>query len=327
MIDNLIKYFNNKKIIILGFGKEGQSTYNFIRRYLKLIHLYIADKKSNFQDNYEYLKNDENVTFLDGDNYMDNLEDYDIIMKSPGISFVNVDTSKFISKIKSQLELFLEFFEIFTIGVTGTKGKSTTSSLIYKILQDQNVNSMLLGNIGAPIFDFIDKFEKDMILVLEMSSHQLEYVEKSPNIAVLLNVYEEHLDHYESFDKYIASKCNIFKYQNESDYLLFNSEDKILSNFVKDVNSRVLKVSFNNIGDCNIYLNNGNVYYNDLVIYNKDEPRNLVGNYNLSNINIYIVLYFIDISFLITIHIHDDLINEISTVKCGGYFIIGSFLR
>jgi len=284
MINNLIEYFSNKKIIILGFGKEGQSTYKFIRKYLKEQQLYVADIKEKFYDNYEYLNDDKYVSFIDGDKYLDNLEEYDIIMKTPGISFVNVDTSKYLCKIKSQLELLLEFFNIFTIGITGTKGKSTTSSLIYKILSDQNIKSVLLGNIGVPIFDYIDSFEDDTVLVLEMSSHQLEYVDRSPNIAILLNIYEEHLDHYKSFEDYVYAKCNIFRYQNKSDYLLYNIEDKILSKFVKNVKSKMLGVSFNNIGKSDIYLDTGNVYYNGDIIYNKDEPRNLLGNYNLSNI-------------------------------------------
>ena len=90
---------------------------------------------------------------------------------------------------------------MFTIGVTGTKGKSTTSSLIYKIIEDQKKDALLLGNIGIPVFDYIDTIKEDIILVLEMSSHQLEYMKLSPNIAILLNIYEEHLDHYESLEK------------------------------------------------------------------------------------------------------------------------------
>ena len=186
MINNLIEYFRNKKILILGFGREGQSTYNLIRKFLPDQQLYIADQKENFQDNFEFLKKDNNVTFISGEKYLENLENYDIIMKSPGISFAHMDTSKYYSKIKSQLELLLEFFENTTIGITGTKGKSTTSSLIYKVLKDQDKKSILLGNIGIPVFDYIDSIEQNVILVLEMSSHQLEFMEQSPNIAIFL---------------------------------------------------------------------------------------------------------------------------------------------
>ena len=123
-----------------------------------------------------------------GKEYLDHLEEYDVIIKAPGISFAGMDIEEYAHKITSQLELLLEFFDVFTIGVTGTKGKSTTSSLIYQILQDQAKKSILLGNIGIPVFDFIEELTKDTIIVLEMSSHQLEYMKTSPNIAILLNI-------------------------------------------------------------------------------------------------------------------------------------------
>lgn len=284
MINDLINYFKGKKIIVLGFGREGQSTYKLIRRYLKEQHIYIADKKDNFQESCEFLDKDKNVTFISGENYLENLKEYDIIMKTPGISFVGIDTTEFLHKIKSQLELLLEFFDIFTIGITGTKGKSTTSSLIYKVLEDQNKKCMFLGNIGLPIFDYIDMIEKDVTLILEISSHQLEYTELSPNIAVLLNIYQEHLDHYESFEKYAEAKCNIYKYQKSSDYFLYNSDNDMLSKVVKDTTGITYKVSFKNEDESDIFLDKNKIYFNNRCIYDANEPRNLVGDCNLNNI-------------------------------------------
>ncbi len=286
MINDLIKYFTDKKILILGFGREGQSTYKLIRKYLKNQKLYIADRKDKFEENYDYLKEDINTVCISGENYLENLKDYDLIMKSPGISFVGIDTTGFYSKIKSQLELLLEFFRVFTIGVTGTKGKSTTSSLIYKMLKDQNKNTMLLGNIGVPVFDFIEEItsKEDITLVLEMSSHQLEYMELSPNIAILLNIYEEHLDHYESYEKYIEAKCNIFKYQKETDYFIYNLDDEMLNKFIKENKAKTYKVSLKGKESSDIKLKDEKVYFENKFIYNSKEPRNLVGDYNLNNI-------------------------------------------
>lgn len=284
MIKDLVEYFKGKKILILGFGKEGQSTYKLIRKYIKNQKIYISDCKKDFQEDYEFLKKDNNIEFINENLHLENLNEYDVIMKSPGISFVGVDTKGYINKIKSQLELLLELFNIFTIGITGTKGKSTTSSLVYNVLKDQGKKSMLLGNIGVPVFDYIDQIQEDMILVLEMSSHQLEYMRKSPNISIILNVYQEHLDHYESFEKYIDAKCNIYKYQKKSDYFLYNSDNEILKNTVKFTVGNTYKVSFNNTYDSNIYIKDNKVYFNNNTIYDKNEPRNLVGDYNLNNI-------------------------------------------
>ncbi len=284
MINDLIQYFKDKKILILGFGKEGQSTYNLIRKYLKEQKLYIADQKENFYEDFDVLKKDKNVTFICGENYLNSLDSYDIIMKAPGVSFVGIDTTNFFHKIKSQLELLLEFFNIYTIGVTGTKGKSTTSSLIYKILKDQNINSLLLGNIGTPVFDYIEKIKENMTIVLEMSSHQLEYMHLSPNIAILLNIYEEHLDHYESYEKYADAKCNIYKYQKNNDYFLYNSDNEMLKKIVKNTNAITYKISLNNPNENDIYLSEDTVYLKGKPIYDKNEPRNLIGEYNLNNI-------------------------------------------
>lgn len=284
MINDLIQYFKDKKILILGFGREGQSTYKLIRKYLDKQKIYIADEKENFYEQYKFLYEDNNVTYISGKNYLEKLEDYDIIMKSPGISFANVDTAEYIYKIKSQLELLLEFFKVYTIGITGTKGKSTTSSLINKILKDQNIKSILLGNIGIPVFDYIDIIEEDMTIVLEMSSHQLEYMNLSPNIAILLNVYEEHLDYYKSFDKYVKAKGNIYKHQKKSDYLLYNSDNEMINKLINVTNATTYKVSIKGNDRSNIYLKQDEIYFNNKLIYNKKEERKLLGDYNLNNI-------------------------------------------
>ena len=284
MIIDLINYFKDKKILILGFGREGQSTYKLIRKYLPDQQLFISDQKENFQKNFDFLENDKNISCISGEGYLDNLNDYDLIMKTPGISFLNIDTTEFYHKIKSQLELLFEFFENFTIGVTGTKGKSTTSSLIYKILQDQGKKSIFMGNIGVPVFNYIDEIDPDEYIVLEMSSHQLEYMEMSPNIAILLNIFEEHLDHYESYLKYVEAKCNIYRYQKENDYFLYNSDNEMLSKLVKETTGKTYKVSISGNEDSNIYLKGDKVYFDGKEIYDKNEKRKLLGDYSLNNI-------------------------------------------
>lgn len=282
MIKELIKYLADKKILILGFGKEGRSTYHFIREYLKDKPLTIVDKNENLKEQYPFLQNDCYVTCLNADGCLAIFKDYDIIMKSPGISLVGMDVAPYISKMTSQLELLLEFFPIFTIGVTGTKGKSTTSSLIYSILKEQNKECMLLGNIGIPVFNDIDAITKNTILVLEMSSHQLEYMDKSPSIAIMLNLFEEHLDHYASFEKYAEAKCNIYKFQNSNNYFIYNADNALLSRFIKHPPANTYTVSMKK--DANICLKQNMVYFNNTPIYDTTQPRILLGDYNLNNI-------------------------------------------
>ncbi len=284
MINELINYFRNKKILILGFGKEGISTYKLIRKYLPTQQLYIGDKKENFQETFDFA-GDTNLIFISGNGYLDNLDDYDIIMKSPGISFANLDTSKFAHKIKSQLELLLEFFNNTTIGITGTKGKSTTSSLIYEILKDQNQKSILLGNIGVPVFDYIDKIDEDVRIVLEMSSHQLEYMKMSPNIAILLNIYPEHLDHYKTYAHYATAKCNIYRFQKDGDVCFYNADDEMIQRLKTGVTTAdTYKISLKGKDDADICLKENTIYFRGKPIYYKNEHRKLPGDYNLNNI-------------------------------------------
>jgi len=288
MIRELVDYFRNKKVLILGFGLEGQSTYKFIREYLKEQKVYIADKEKGFERKYEFLKEDKNAIYISGERYLENLDQYDIIMKGPGISFVQIDTSSFRSKIKSQLELLLEFFDVYTIGITGSKGKSTTSTLIYEVIKNQGMDCMLLGNIGNPVFEYIDKIKEKMILVLEMSSHQLEYMEQSTDIAILLNVYEEHLDHYKSLENYAEAKCNIFKFQDKRGKFLHSIDSEILNGQLKkyDIKGEEYLISTEDgtQEDKKTILKDNKVYLGSKELYNSLDKRNLIGKYNLSNI-------------------------------------------
>ncbi len=286
MINDLVEYFKNKKILILGFGREGISTYKFLRKYLNNQFLYIADRKESFEVDNQILKNDENIKAISGEKYLENLQDYDVIMKSPGISFKGIDVSGFKEKIKSQLELLLEFFDNFTIGITGTKGKSTTSTLIHKVLDEQNVKNLFMGNIGIPAFDYIEDIQSDTKIVLEMSSHQLEFMDVSPNIAILLNVYEEHLDHYDSYEKYAEAKGNICKFQKDNDYIIYNYDNEIVRGLVQNARSNKIAVTLkNNLVEDNIKLIDRKIYFNDKLLYDDSiEKRYLVGDFNLHNI-------------------------------------------
>lgn len=289
MTNKLIKYLENKKINILGFGLEGNSSYAFIRKHLKDQIIYISDEKISEEEKQKIKLNDSNVIFNDNDKFFDNLDQYDLILKSPGITFKNIDTSNFLNKVTSQLELLLEFVDIKTIGISGTKGKSTTSSLIYECLKDQGLDCVLLGNIGVPVFDYIDNLNPNIVMVLEMSCHQLQYMKRSPNISILLNVYEEHLDHYKTYEQYIEAKLNIFKYQTKHDYFLYNFDNSTLKNFVNKypINGTCYNVSYENQVNCpgnKIYIKDEYIYINDNKIYNINSTRKLVGNHNLNNI-------------------------------------------
>lgn len=286
LAEKLTEFFRNQKVLILGFGREGKSTYHFLRQVLPEQKLYLADQNSELLTQHPELQSDSELVCFLGEQYLDHLEEFDIIMKSPGISFKDLDVTELTDKIQSQLELVLRFGQFKTVGITGTKGKSTTSSLIYQILQDQNRPSLLIGNIGEPAFEHLDAMQPETTVVLEISSHQLEFMQHSPQIAALLNLHEEHLDHYHSFADYAQAKCNIFRFQTQQDYLLYNADDATLRSFVDMVTSlgQRLQVSFSHQADSNIYLQDQKVYFGGQMIYDATAQRNLPGDYNLLNI-------------------------------------------
>lgn len=293
MIKKLIDYLKDKKILILGFGLEGYSTYCFIRRHLKTKEIFISDANPKFLDRFQDVREDEYAKVVDNSEYLQHLEHYDLIMKTPGLSFKDVDTTGFIDKITSQLELFLEFTSSFTIGITGTKGKSTTSSLIYDIISNQRRDVHFLGNIGKPLFDEIDSLTDESIVVLELSSHQLEYVKVSPRISIVLNLFEEHLDHYKSYEHYINAKLNICRFQDINDYFLYSIDNDCLKQHVeglRPLQQKVYELSYNqNSKICDtdaIVVRRGNtiISENGEVLYIDSDSRKLLGEHNFSNI-------------------------------------------
>ena len=216
MKEKILEYLRNKSILILGFGREGRSSLKFIRENLPEAKVAIADQAQI--DDEDVVKN---TTIISGDNYLDACKDFDLILKAPGVIIKDYLDAATKAKITSQTDLFMRVFNRQIIGVTGTKGKSTTSSLIYHVLKTAGKDTQLVGNIGKPCFDVIDDITPETAIVFELSAHQLEYIQASPHIAVLLNIYEEHFDHYATPDDYYNAKKNIYKYQTPDDLLIY----------------------------------------------------------------------------------------------------------
>lgn len=224
MIEDIRKRIENKRVLILGFGREGRST-------LKLFLLAGGAKELAIGDVKEIslsglAESDEAFADMDlsgivlhcGEGYQNVIDDYDLIMKSPGI-VLEKPAETYHAEILSQMQLVFEVYRDRIIGITGTKGKSTTTTLLHHILKEAGLHAVLAGNIGIPVFDILDEIREDSVLVLELSCHQLEYMTVSPKRGVLLNIYEEHLDHYGTMEKYVASKEKIYVNQKEGDVL------------------------------------------------------------------------------------------------------------
>lgn len=269
MFDKICNVVNGKNVLILGFGREGKSTYRFLCKYAKCKSVTIADSRE--------LEPVENAELKVGADYQKGIEKFDVIIKSPGIVLEN-QSEDLLKKITSQTELFFMCFSNQTIGITGTKGKSTTSTLIYHILKDKVDDCLLMGNIGVPSFDMMEQIDDKTIIVYELSCHQLEYTNISPKTAIMLNLYPEHLDHYGTYEKYVHAKENIYRYQKENDLLICNA-----ANLPKECGGKVLSISSDGTS-ADIMTHERNIRYNGKEIMINENDTALVGNHNVFNI-------------------------------------------
>jgi len=289
MIDFLRNKLANKKIVLLGFGREGQSSLSLIRRVLPQVTLHIADIDESITGN-SLVIDDPNVFFKLGPDYLKGLDEFDLIMKTPGISMKDIDYSIDREKITSQTDLFTEVYSDQIIGITGTKGKSTTSTLLHTILKRAGKDAILLGNIGRPAFNSIEDIHQDTLIVYEMSSHQLENISAAPHIAILLNLYQEHLDAYHSFRDYQLAKMNILRFQNEDNYFIYNADDSIISGLIREFQIRrnYQPFSFENELADGSFIRDGMIMYSDdcvsQPVLDLTKKRKLKGDHNVRNI-------------------------------------------
>jgi len=226
------------RILILGFGREGRDTFEFLRKLFPEKVLGVGDRNENVKCQ---MSNVKKIKWHLGKNYLGALKNYDVIIKSPGIPFKILPKAA-LPKITTQTEIFFENCPGRIIGITGTKGKSTTASLIYQILKSGGVKVRLLGNIGRPVLTSLLKTKKDDVFAYELSSHQLYNLKQSPHVAVILNVYPEHLDYYRNFKEYVNAKANITRGQTKRDYLIYNSRDLLVKKIAKKSRAKKLSI-------------------------------------------------------------------------------------
>jgi len=289
MLEFLKQKLDGRLTAILGFGREGQSSYSLIRQVFPYELLLIADLDENIRS-HPLLVNDSNIEFYTGETYLGVIPRCDLLMKSPGVRINHLEPPVPPGKVISQTSLFLERYGRQVIGVTGTKGKSTTSSLIHHILPQAGKDSCLVGNIGSPAFHFSARVHEATIIVFELSSHQLEYINASPHIAVLLNLFQEHLDAYVSYEAYQQAKLNISRFQGSGDFLIYNSSDDLLSGHLTGHGSKAhcFPFSLSAMNRPGIWRNPNTIFFSDGIhdraVWELEQKRYLRGEHNLKNI-------------------------------------------
>lgn len=191
-----------KKILILGYGKEGQSVERFLKKYVPTSEILIADKKDN-------------------ENYLLRQKEADLVVRSPGVKVENI-----FKKWTTASNIFFSNFQGITIGITGTKGKSTTASLVAVMIRTKGTDVRLIGNIGNPMLNELETSTKETIAVVELSSYQLSDLYFSPHITLVVNWYPEHSDFHGSFGAYKKAKQNSIYFQTKEDFFVYDPEEK-----------------------------------------------------------------------------------------------------
>ncbi|MFH2118614.1 MAG: UDP-N-acetylmuramoyl-L-alanine--D-glutamate ligase, partial [Candidatus Paceibacterota bacterium] len=236
---NALKHLTKQKILILGLGAEGWSTYQFLRQHLPDLKLTIADQRpiaKLIDEQQAILQQDQHATLALGASYLDKIDKFDLIFKAPGIPKSLLDASgkpaikKAITKgaqLASNTQLFFELCPGKIIGITGTKGKSTTAAVIHHVLETSGLKTLLLGNIGTPALTQLAQIEADTLVVYELSSHQLETLTISPYVAVIQDITSEHLDYYATTEEYQTAKTAITRWQHPRDIVIYNPQFEI----------------------------------------------------------------------------------------------------
>lgn len=206
--EQLTRLLEGRRILIAGYGREGRSAHALMEKLLPGHPVTIAN-------------GDEEIAALSA-------EPFDLIVKSPGVP-MRLLAADATAQVTSLTDLFLQVYGDLTVGVTGTKGKSTTASLIHQLIP----GSILAGNIGIPLFDILELLDEDSVVVAELSCHQLEVLHRAPHVAVLLNLYQEHLDHYADYEAYKMAKLQIALCQQAGDHLFYCTDNEELVGMVE----------------------------------------------------------------------------------------------
>jgi UDP-N-acetylmuramoylalanine--D-glutamate ligase len=281
-----------KKLIgVLGCGESGISVAKLAN---KLGYNVIINEQScnvNVNVNKNKIENSSKNIIIEFGKNSNTLLQSDIIIKSPGIRFNNIllnDARNNKIPILSEISFALlnsKYKKI--IAITGTNGKSTTTDLIYKIFKAYYNDVIIAGNIGLPLSSLALNTTKKTVIILEMSSFQLEDSSNfKPNISVLLNITPDHLEHHITMKRYINAKKNIFNNQTYGDFTIFNYDSTICRVLAKQVNnSKVVFFSKNDILQHGVFYNNNNIYikFNNNCIVIKPSI-NLIGNHNIYNV-------------------------------------------
>lgn len=281
--------FENKKIFILGFARSGYEAAKYLIKRNNEVLINDGKEESKVDQKKKEELEKLGVKFFFGSHPDDLLDNsYDYLIKNPGVPIHH----KYVEKAKelgveviNEVEMAYRLLpkDVTLIGITGTNGKTTTTTLTYEIIKESGINCHLAGNIGYPLCSFLDKLKSGDVIVMETSCQQLENVKEfKPNVAVMTNLSEAHVDFFDNdYQKYKDVKTKIFKNQTKDNVAILNLENDEVLTQTKDIKSKKLYFSSAKKADC--YLKDNFIYYKDEKIINTDDMI-IVGKHNKENV-------------------------------------------
>lgn len=287
-LNNFKNYIKNKRVAVLGIGISNTPLIKYLCNLGVNVTAFDMAERDKLASSMKELEGLD-VEYVLGNNYLCYLKGFDVIFKTPKVRY---DIPELVSErergawVTSEMEVFVDLCPARIFGITGSDGKTTTTTLIYNMIKEEGYSCYLGGNIGIPLLFKIDEINADDIVVLELSSFQLHTMQKSPNISVVTNISPNHLDVHKSMQEYVEAKRNIIRYQNKSDIAVLNADNSYTKQFGVDTHAKVLWFSRLHPVECGAYVQNGEIIYTDGSKYDKVIDVSdiiLPGNHNIEN--------------------------------------------
>lgn len=279
------KFIKDKNTAVVGIGISNKPLINFLLKLGAKVSAFDKKNEEQLGDTVNELR-EKGVKLILGENYMDSLSGFDVIFKTPSMRIdapALVNAKKQGAYITSEMEEFIKYCPAKIYGVTGSDGKTTTTTLIYNILNQQGYKTWVGGNIGTPLFAEIEKMKNDDKVVLELSSFQLMTMKVSPEIAVVTNLSPNHLDIHKDMQEYIDSKKNIFKYQESENLLVLNKDNKLTNSMFNEGKGKVLGFSIKEKVKDGAYFQENKLYIKEKEVCKLNEIQ-IKGMHNIENL-------------------------------------------
>jgi len=309
-------YIKGKNVGVVGIGVSNIPLIRFLVQLGAEVSAFDQRTIENLSN--EVLEFGDTIKLYLGEDYLDNLHGLDMVFKTPGMRFDNPYLQIVKEEgaiITSEMEEFLKYCPGRTIGVTGSDGKTTTTTIIGEILKKSGYKVYVGGNIGTPLFSKIEEIREQDMVVLELSSFQLMTMTVSPEIALITNLTPNHLDIHKDMEEYIDAKKNIFRYQDENDLLILNEDNEITRGFAEEAKGKVEFFSSQKENE-DAYYNDGSLYLRYERIVDLKEMR-VKGIHNAENF----LGAFLAVEDYVTKDVMRNLALEFSGVKHRCQFI------